>query len=271
MIVTEKSKTIPISLEVLSDEDMKKLNIPLEVSDIRYCISKYQGKYYYCKFPFTYGLINELIGSYLSKRIELDTVDYQIGITRDGDLVALSELFYKSGFRYMEMYKFLEQDGQVDYQWLQKSAFCLWKCATATLQHYEGTPMFSAILKTIAVDLKMGQCDRNSSNMQVKIDGFGTISLVPLYDYEKAYERKKRMIYANPFIAVKKNHMSLKTLFRTYPELWDYMQYLNSISMKEILGDIAQEKQVSFTEEEKEYYENRQKENDRMIQKIKIK
>ena len=140
-----------------------------------------------------------------------------------------------------------------------------------TLRLYRGTPFYTSNLKLIAVDLKMGQYDRHSENMQIKIDSLGKIDLAPIYDYGGSYINFFVAAYANPFVYMKKNKATFEWRFSLYPELWEYVQLLNKISLPEILDSIAQEKGIEFTNIEYSCYHSLQQANDEIINKIKIK
>lgn len=271
MIIKEDSKVLPYRHNVPTRQEFESLHIPKQYHNLRGDITRLEGEFYHMKFPSTRFMINELIGSYLSKRIELDTVDYEIGVIGNC-YIALSKVFYEEGYRYLSAKSYLIERNRLDAGSTSIKFRCL---KTRNLKLLQKEACFEDILKLIAVDLKMGQSDRHGNNVQMKIDGTGTVSLAPIYDYGCSYMESNDGIcyqmYANPFVLVRRNPYSLGRLFRKYPSLQGYMHFLNQISIEEILGGIEQEKRISFEGKEYEYYQKKQGEIDEVIQNIKIK
>ncbi len=273
MIITEKSKVYPISFSqsFLTEDEISSLYIPKRYTNLIANITRLNGTFYHFKFPSERFMINELIGSYLAKRINLDTVDYEIGLLKES-YVALSKIFYEEGYQYFSSKSFLANKERSSYI-SGVSKFTGLKIGN--LKSVRGESIFDDILKLTAVDLKMGQCDRHDGNLQVRIDKVGTISLAPIYDYGCSYMEDRNSVhyrdYVNPFVLVRRNPFHLGRLVRRFPKLWDYIQFLHSISMEEILGDIESQKLINFEDDEIEYYWNKQLEIDGLLDKIKIK
>ena len=55
------------------------------------------GEYYHAKMVTNREMLNELIGSYYSRLVGLDAVDYKIGIL-NGQIYALSKMFFPHAF-----------------------------------------------------------------------------------------------------------------------------------------------------------------------------
>lgn len=212
-------------------------------------------------------LINELIGSFLSKKMGLNTAFYKFCLSEDGkSLYALSKILYQP--EYTTIKEVLKRDRQSDLSYEERPSYKLYHLKNKTLEFYKGTLLFSDILKVTAIDLKMGHWNRSSCNMQVKVDSFGTLTLGPIFDYQSAYSKVKDY-YTNSFLSVKNNYISLNILLKKYPELCDYIRFLNSFSISEILSRIEEEKKVEFSNQEKIYYQERQSDNDKVISKVK--
>lgn len=275
MKITENSRVIPFKVNAPTKEEIERLHIPEEFKHIVSYLTKIGDNIYHYKSIGVQSLTNELIGTYLSKRIGLDTVEYEIGKREtDGALFALSKIFYEEGYRYQSVPQFLEEN-HFKSCW-QKLGTPFFQAMPLyynmkTLRAYRGTPFYDSNLKLIAVDLKMGQYDRHSNNMQIKIDSLGTIDLAPIYDYGGAYMHFLTQSYINPFVYIKKNKETLEWIFTMYPELYGYVRLLQGLSIPDILDDIAQEKRVEFTDVEYSCYDSLQQANDDFVGKIKVK
>ncbi len=236
MIITGRSKVISFEHHDIEEQDLSSSYIPDSFCFINSHLTKIGKTVYYYKSATTKSMINELIGSYLAKRIGLDSVDYEIG-RRESDkaLFALSKVFYEEGYQ------------------------------------YQYADQFDSCMKLIAVDLKMAQHDRHRKNIQIKIDSIGTIDLAPIYDYGRAYSVNFDLAYANPFAFIRYTEASLDLLFRRYPELRDYVFFLSKITMEEILSAIEEEKKLHFTSQEKKEYCIEQQNIDSLMDKVRVK
>ena len=94
MLINENTKLINIDLS--NNEDIV---LPEVFGGLKNNITTIDEKNYYCKRVSHDALLNELIGSYLSKQIGLDSVDYKIGKYNDNYYV-LSEMFFEDGYNY---------------------------------------------------------------------------------------------------------------------------------------------------------------------------
>lgn len=275
MIITEKSRVIPFQHVDVEEQDLKSLNIPTHFSFIIPHLTKIGDIVYYYKSATTKSMINELIGSYLARRIGLDSVDYEIG-QRESDkaFFALSKIFFEEGYQYQYAAQFLEEHGHKNsFNMLGNPMKLMLPCYyhLRTLRLYKGTPFYDSCLKLIAVDLKMAQHDRHRKNIQMKIDSIGTLDLAPIYDYGRAYSVRFDFAYGNPFAFIRYTEATLDLLFRRYPDLRDYVFLLNKIDMEEILSALEQEKQIQFTSQEKKEYGIEQQNIDSLIDKVRVK
>lgn len=97
MILNKNSDIINFDLKNIPIKEMESINIPYYLKPRMIMgVVKIDGEYYYAKSINDKKMLNELIGTYLSKYIGLDTVDYKIGIY-NGSMYALSKLFYEEG------------------------------------------------------------------------------------------------------------------------------------------------------------------------------
>ena len=275
MIITEKSEVLPFVQSGIEKSDLNSLYIPSEFSDIIPQLTKIGETIYYSKPSSVQYMTNELIGSYLAKRLGLDTVDYQIGLRKeDSQFFALSELFYEDGYQYQSALEFLgEHHYRNCFSMAQSGIKTVVPCyySLRTLRPYKGTPFYDKNLKLIALDLKMAQRDRHEKNIIIKMASKGTIDLAPIYDYGRAYSVNFDLAYGNPFAFIRYTESTLDLLFRRYPDLRDYVFFLNKIDMEEILRTIEREKHIQFTSQEKREYGLEQQNIDSLIDKVRVK
>jgi len=275
MIITEKSEVLPFAQSGIEKSDLNSLYIPSEFSDIIPQLTKIGETIYYSKPSSVQYMTNELIGSYLAKRLGLDTVDYQIGLRKeDSQFFALSELFYEDGYQYQSALEFLgEHHYRNCFSMAQSGIKTVVPCyySLRTLRPYKGTPFYDKNLKLIALDLKMAQRDRHEKNIIIKMASKGTIDLAPIYDYGRAYSVNFDLAYGNPFAFIRYTESTLDLLFRRYPDLRDYVFFLNKIDMEEILRTIEREKHIQFTSQEKREYGLEQQNIDSLIDKVRVK
>lgn len=269
MILNSNSKVIPFEYNKLTEEEFKRYHIPEENSKVRRLVVNVNNSVFYTKSLGTYCMINELIGSHLAHKLDLDTVDYEIGKSSDG-FHALSRPFYEEGYRYeyFEDYFPLSKHSKKDLLSALNpfQPFCL----TNGLDLLRDTALYESALKLIAIDLKMAQIDRRGSNLQVKIQNNEAISFAPIYDYsESLVIGDQSTFYFSSLVWVKKNRRSLKELMRRHPELWPYLEYLLSLSIYDILESIGEERGIEFTSNEAFHYWKSQKLIEKPFQKIK--
>ena len=229
-------------------------------------VIKVEDVFYYCKDIYTNDswLINELIGSYLAKQLDLPSVDYQIG-TYCEFRYALSKIFYDKKYSYyfpldykcnMNIMKSNRNSAQNN---LYKDK----------ISHLDRNVRIK-LLKLIALDLKMGQYDRHEYNIMFKKDNeTGEVDLAEIYDYGLSYPNHDMYdCYYNPFIELSKNSYGLGKLIKKHPEIESFIDIMKSISMEKILTDIEKEKKIEFTPQEKSSYEKLDEKYSKILEKI---
>ena len=230
--LNDNSKVIHFSY-LDKDFDDRGLYLPVGFKDLRDNIICVEDKYYHIKMSNKW-ILNELIGSFLSKKIGLEAVDYKIGLCYE-DKYALSEVFFKKGYSYCSP---------------TDMGFYLSLNADRTLSQEEDLlssldrDVVEKILKLSFLDIRMGQFDRdNPSNIMIKYNKNG-LDLAPVYDFDSSYEYEAASecynphFYGNQFIVVKKNKKSLSNLIKRYPFIYDSVEILRDISIDEILYSI---------------------------------
>lgn len=214
------------------------------------------GKYYLYKRIGHFFMINELIGSYLARYINLRAVDYQIGESNLG-LHALSELFYKPDYYYTTCYDHYRRTALKDYYFIQKFFLMFYHADTSILDRIKSDKMLFSVLKLIALDLKMGQIDRHNNNVMLEINKSNNeVDLAPIYDFSLSYCDTSRLpyFYDSPFIGLRRNKASLDALVRKYPEVLKYIELLINIPIEYVLKEISREKGLIISDKELEYY-----------------
>lgn len=256
MIITEKSKIISM----------------VNPKGKRFCYIN--GDIHYIKEVTPYRMINELIGSYFSKKVELDTVDYEIGKCGE-DIYALSKSFHQEGHQYTTFKEYFSSSISSQEATRRYWFSCFFPpkyiiCKTGRLDLLKGTEMYEPALKLVAVDLRMGQIDRNNSNLQLTIDANQVPSFAPIYDYGESYiHGVQSTLYRSPYISVRRNGLSLNQFVQEHPKVWDYIDYLLGLSILDVLEEIGDEKEILYTGDEMVNYQRCQFVIDKRLKKIK--
>ena len=212
---------------------------------------------------FEEEIINELIGSYLSKLIGLESVDYKVGFYNDS-LYALSELFYDDNYdyEYVKQIYFSE-----DINNLKKKLF---KDDIPEQFPY----IRDKIIKLALLDIKMCQCDRcSNTNIMIKKSKVSNYTdLAPIYDfsdsYPKSFADEQLIIYYNTYLTLRKNKESLLLFLKKYPQAKDTLYKLANLDMKNILSDIENQQEIIIDESIKEYLVKQDNKNSMVLKKI---
>ena len=224
----------------------------------------HNGKSYYIKPASEYEMINELIGSYLSKQIGLDSVEYSLGYS-DEDIYAMSELFFQKDYNYYSFNDLLVNEYS---DWLIKVEHYVHEYGNALyLLNYD---MFIAMLKLIAIDLRMGQYDRRS-NMMFK-DKSGVFEFAPMYDFGASYPnytyRKYLNEYINNFVIIEKDKEFLKQFSKDFPSFMDFVEIIRSIKMSDVLDEIQSENGIKLSDHEIKHYVYKDNEHNNVLKMI---
>lgn len=274
MYYRNENKIVYFTPLKLNDDEISKLNLSQGNKSIVDSITKIDDNYYFYKKVSTYEMINELIGSYMCKEMELDAVDYKIGkLAGEVLYYALSKVFYEEDYIYSYCYKYF---GDIGYEVsdIQNSFKYFKYCNTNILNKVESYKMISDILKLTLIDLKMGQCDRDTySNLMLKISKTDEkMELAPIYDFGRAYcddfYNPNPNFYINPFIALRKNKRSLLEFSTKYPEIRDFTKTLVDLQIGDVLGEISKQKGIIFNSNEINYYHKKDKEYTKLLKKM---
>lgn len=241
MKVTDSSEIIFFDSTPISRAEQMLFNVPHTMKYATNNIVKVGNKYYYAKACSYTTLINELIGSYYSTLVGLDTVDYLIGKsnTSVSPLYALSEVFWKDEYTYTtveQCYGMRPDDSKV----YSKGFDRFYINETSILDFVSSPSLVESALKMTAVDLKMDQTDRFNYNVVLRRDD-GIIEMEKLYDYGSSYNEgvyNSYNCYINPFLLVKRNVISLWGLAHKYPQICESAAKLSQAPLYDVIKNI---------------------------------
>lgn len=269
MIIQENSKIIQLKPREIKKEEVY---LPQKFKTMRQSIFEDNGKHYYAKILDTKKTITELLGSSLAKLIQLNAVDYKIGKYKN-DFFVLSEVFFNPDFDYTYSYDFYGTDATNMY--LRNSliferyylSFC------KMFKKIDNSLMLENILKLIALDLKMGQTDRNDHNLILQTSKDNNITnLAPIFDFAEAYEDKptlsEKYFYENAFVILRKNFLSLYMFCLKNPKILEYLNILCDTPIVGVLEELEKKLNIIFNDYEKKYYEEKDKEYTKILKRI---
>lgn len=269
MIINKNSNVIEFDKNITKEEINSIYIPPYQKNNVIHGIVKIDDEYYYAKYIDDVKMINELIGSFLSNYIGLDTVDYKIGMYK-GDMYALSKIFFSSDYEYYNVpaiYRIRPKNliGKKD-QLLHK----LYLCKTDVIDRIKDKDLVDDVLKLIAVDLKMGQRDRHVNNVLLKKKD-DKVSLAPIYDYGYSYMSDSKIgsdiYYDSPFIILRKNLLSVGALSIKYPNIKKYIDKICDIDIEDVLLELEYLNNISFSKEEVENIKTMDNENMKILKK----
>ena len=253
--------------------DQVSLGFPKKMRYYAHNVVVIDGKYYYAKKCTTNTLINELLGTYFSNLIGLDVVDYRIGKTNNdlSYLYALSEIFYKDDYTYTtveDMFASLRPDDTRAYS---KGLGSLYVCDTSILSLINSPQLIDSALKMTAVDLKMGQVDRYNYNVVLRDNGIEK-ELEKVFDFGWSYAVGKddnKSCYYNPFLAVRRNTISLWGLVHRYPQLRESAAILCDVPIRDALAHIENRFNIQIEETDIPGYIELDQKYSKLLRKVK--
>ena len=283
MILSKNSKIIEVSKYKTLEESKEEICLPVKMrkyinfdTGVRFI----DDDPYFSKWVDEDSLVNELIGSFLSKELELEAVDYKMGILDNNDFVALSKVFYEPGYEYFHPldYDSLNYCGTnmynldyIKFNWNIDGMKKLY--LDETVGQFDEN-IRKKLLKLIALDLKMSQADRHKSeNIMFKKNVInGTLDLAPIYDFgfsyiygNPNYFTKSKFIYVNPFICLRKSKESLNVLADKYPEFKDYVETMSCIYLDDVLDKLEQENGFTLSSTQRLFYQQIDEKNNKIL------
>lgn len=242
-------------------DNLEKANIPDAIWP--YCnnhVISINDAYYIWKYD---SLAVELIGAYLSSILGLESASYSLALYGDKPFV-VSKVFFEEGFHYFMAGDF---DGAMELfgkpvENIKTSFYCF-----VERLHLLPKQVLDKMLKLIAIDLKMGQVDRNEENIIFKRNKVtGELDLAPAFDFTNAYVSSS--YYKNPFLFLRLNHKSLADFIREFPKIREYIDALQSVSMDVMMDGILEKSGVAFEKAEIAFYQSFDKGRSRMLKKF---
>lgn len=230
---------------------------------------QYNGKIYYAKN--TMYIENEIIGEYISKYFNLQTVNNTIAQVEDEVIpyrycnkVLLTELFTR---RYNQYYQIDSFDKVKFYDSIGLRNF-------NNLEIFNGVNLSKENIKTLTQDLKKlmirdfitDQHDRHKENFIFEMNSLKVVKLCPVYDYEHSFGvgASAYSKYFNIFNFDLDDKKVLKfILIDIY--IQELLHLAMDLKIEKILSQIEQEHDCTFFDYEKEKYKKVINENQKNI------
>lgn len=185
------------------------------------------------KVYYPFYLIDELMGSYLARFINLDAVSYSVA-SIDGCLGLASRNFKKDGFDYY-FSRELSLDSPRDFTNIHiLESLCI--------DDNNAQALIQSILKLFALDIYMLQTDRCCSNLQFQVSKINqAFSLAPLYDFSNCSSSVKKEKIIVPNVILSLNDTTIPMLCRNYPRFSEYLSILLEHKMSVTWDQICQD------------------------------
>lgn len=268
MILNDSSNVIQFSFQNIIDELEDFIDEDFQ-PEIREYV-KINGEYYYAKMVSSREMLNELIGSYYSKLVGLDAVDYKIGIL-NGQLYALSKMFFKKDISYVYCAEYFSPSlyfSTTNRNVIKGKEFFL---ESSNLKRLNSDEAIKSILQMSAIDIKMNQADRHSFNIIIRIVN-GIAYIEKVFDFGWAYDiypdEDSAVYYKNPFIIVKKDCVSVSMLADKHPEFGRCAAILSNAPVSDVIREIERENNIKVSDEDFKYYVAKDKEYSKLLKKI---
>jgi hypothetical protein len=259
-LITDKTKVLDLSEStyVSVDEKLKVLDLASTLAHQYARLNMFYKDstwYYYKKedvnagYPFS--ITDELLGSYLSKKLGLDSVSYQVAFNKNTYGVA-SINFKKDGFSYTT-YKDLFKE--IPFYILFSDIDSLDK---------EQLEILNKLLKLLSLDIYMLQKDRCNANLQFEIDKQTQyINIAKLYDFSNCDFKVGQSGLFYKSVLGNVDEIIIQKIIRKYPHFKEYISFLLEESMEktwnEICDDYNFDKDTHSYVKVKEYYKLKDK------------
>lgn len=250
-IEDDHSKSIEEKLKVI---DLESLLAELYIKNLYF----YNGKWYYFKqeakdvmYPF--GILDELMGSYLARLRDLPTVSYQIAEVEDKTGIA-SVNFKHSDYQYYTL------DQLIDIIMPSYSGQNVSFLRNCTFGRKNEEQFLKHLFDLFALDIHMLQMDRGYANLQFQVNKKNNhFDIAPLYDYSHCLRTIGVDGLNVPSHIAKLNDFGISILLQQYPMFRKSLELCLEHSMKELWDQICVDyhfnKECSAYEQVKDYYE----------------
>lgn len=188
----------------VTDSLAKSLNIPIFILDIYNNWVEIDGDvYYYKKTRSADKITKELLGEYISKYMDLETVTYILARDRDGISGLLSENYRESDIEYVQSYQLTSKE-------------------LAHILRTINIPIFSrdkeleeALAKYIMRNFYTASGDRDGNVLCQRVND--KVYLAPLYDYECSFNMVYRERYTDKLFVLEDGNyfpIDIESIFR---------------------------------------------------------
>ncbi len=241
----------------------KKLNIPFIDLLLKKNWYLYNGEYYYFKkMSIAMRILNELLGEYLSKYMNLPTVEYILALDYDKVVGLLSKNFRRREKRYLKA-------DEVNRKTL--------KPFSVALNKHEIDDFRKTLDRLIMKDFYSCLMDRGRNTL-ISVSKLKGVSLEESFDYELSFVDEREKLesnislfsnakydtYYSPLFRSKKlNAFYEEITYDTLREMLEYDDYLNGVfeyimnfNMKKALLDVEDAHNLKIDREMKDYYIN---------------
>lgn len=243
-LITDKTKILDLnsSTSVKSSEKEQVLDLSFPTDFCYYYMQNMYFKnntWYYFKADSltSFSIMNEFIGSYLSKLKNLPTVTYEVSkVNKKFEMIyGISSVNFKNqdSYKYFLLPDLIEED--ILYPWDIKVIESLKKFAINSLNEKQ---FLKQIFDLLAIDIYMAQNDRTDVNLQLQVDKSNDfITLAPIYDYFYCDDTSWFKTLKNVIISL--NNTTITKLIKEYPEFKVSLESVLSYNIKEILNQIC--------------------------------
>lgn len=233
------------------------------------------GKFYFCKNPgypvYLKGLLNELIGMYYARLLDIDTVEYTIKrrCNRDfyrNNVYLLSENFWNSN--HLDVKNLIVPNDQVGINENNSNQ----KLRVVDLSRIASDLLIEDIIKMTSIHLVMRQDDSNMTNFCFRREN-GVIRLGKLFDYEHAYfmgpeNYSGPLMYSNPFLDVEISKDGFKELIDMFPIAYSIFKALIDIEYRFILNEIEKNYPIQIDDNYKDELASKDEEIRKIMKKV---
>lgn len=220
----------------------------------------YNGEYYYFKkMSIAMRVVNELLGEYLSKYMELPTVEYELVLDFNKIVGLLSKNFRNRQKKYYASYEVKRRD---------LSLF------STAIESHKINELRKILDRLIMKDFYSCLTDRGNNTL-ISMNFLKKVSLEESFDYELSFvderestelnlgsEKPKYDTYYNPLFVSKDPDSRYEGItYDTLREMLEYDEYLNEVfecimdfDIKKALLDLEDAHNFKIADEMKEYY-----------------
>lgn len=212
------------------------------------------GNYFFKKKVNKLQIQNEIIGRYLSRKIELETTDLKILSNNLLSYTIITPNYRNKDYEYTFSRDHFTIDSKT-------------KNFDDTYLRGLDKDLKDDVLRLIALDLMMEQKDRHSLNTECRTKN-GITTLAPIIDFEASFLNEDKYIYYNPYILLRKSIEALDNFYNKYPNGYHYLEKLFSITSEEIFDCVESNYHIKTKTLIKKDITNTIKKNNKIINEL---